>query len=475
MKLNQLDIEYFRCFKRYHIDFAPGTTVLIGKNGAGKSTLIHAIHKALSFVFKKDTKVKSDRTLTAGIPSLKVEAFNKVVDLERNPETGLAFPYININAKGNFFNEILEWEIYASTSTFAIQSSRYSEAFTQFIDIVDEKDTYPVLAFYSDSFPHIESKAQKANKKLSSLRNFGYYQWNEETACSSIWIDKYQRAWKEWDRRDRLVKDLEQRINKCETMFKEGILPQTQYDEDINYLLKRKETIESPSKERIKAELEAIENCLKKFTEGDPIIEIQNLFLDVYNEELCIESTQGDNPTFKKLPAGYKRLLYIVLDIAYRSYILNGTTQSSGIVIIDEVDLHLHPSLEQSALQRLRNTFPHIQFIVSTHSPLVIANLNTAAIEEGEQINKAYMMQSGTERPISLPNLYGVDYNATMRDFMETPDRNKDISRLTEDYFAFKSMGMETEATSIYSKIISIVGKDNTTVLDKIKEQLNQL
>ena len=55
MYLNKLHITNFRCFKDYEVEFAPRVTVLFGKNGAGKSTLIHAIHKALSFVFKRNT------------------------------------------------------------------------------------------------------------------------------------------------------------------------------------------------------------------------------------------------------------------------------------------------------------------------------------------------------------------------------------------------------------------------------------
>lgn len=474
MKLIHLDIEYFRCFKQYHIDFAPGITVLIGKNGAGKSTLMDAMHKALSFVFKKDTKVKNDRTLSSGIPSLRVEPFNKKRDLIRNEETGFAFPHISIKAKALFSDTTLDWEMYAPTSTFKMQSSNYSSAFTTFMDIADREKRLPVLAFYSDSFPHIESTKKKANKTLDSLRNFGYYQWNEETACSSIWIDKLKRAWKEWDRHDRKIKDLESNIRDSTALVEKGILSQSEANDNIS---KNKSALlaEIEKRKKFSPEINSIKECLVQFTKNDSVIEIQDIFLDIYEEELCIEDKAGDNPPFKKLPAGYKRLLYIVLDIAYRSYILNGTTQSSGIVIIDEVDLHLHPSLEQTVLQRLRDTFPNIQFIVSTHSALIIANLNTST-NDSIQTNKVYMLHSNETEPKLLPNLYGVDYNAAMRDFMGTPPRNEDIKQLIDEFLSFKSMGLETEATSTYSKIEQLVDKDEEkTVLKEIEERLKEL
>lgn len=62
---------------------------------------------------------------------------------------------------------------------------------------------------------------------------------------------------------------------------------------------------------------------------------------------------------FDNLPAGYKRLYSIAFDLAYRLYILRKTNEEDpkGIAIIDEIDLHLHPSLEQEVLARLKKHF----------------------------------------------------------------------------------------------------------------------
>ncbi|MDR0745158.1 MAG: AAA family ATPase [Mediterranea sp.] len=470
MKLNSLEIKYFRCLKKYNIDFAPETTILIGKNGAGKSTLINAIHKALSFIFKKDTLVRADTTLTSGIPSLKVEPFNKKTDLVRNPETGLAYPHISIKSKGTFFQNELLWEMYASTSTFSIQSSKYSDAFNKFMGIVNEKKVLPVLAFYSDSFPHVPSNQTKITKELSSLRNFGYYQWNEESACSSVWIEKYKGVWKRWDRFDRKIKDIEQRIQNCEAaILGKGVVNVEQYNKDIANF---KKELDSELKERSKLdeEVNAIIECLKRFTRNDPDMEIKNLFLDIYKEELCIENTQGNNPYFEKLPAGYKRLIYIVLDIAYRSYILNGNTNSSGIVIIDEIDLHLHPSLEQSVLQRLKETFPNIQFIISTHSALVISNLDTSKDTNGMQKNKVYTMEINTENPILLPNLYGVGYDASLSDFMGTSPRNSTVKYLAEAYLRLEKRNQVEQAGKMKTELAKLIGEENVNrIIDSFR------
>lgn len=471
MRLKHLDIESFRCFERYSIDFAPGTTVLIGKNGAGKSTLINAIHKALSFIFSKDTTSKDEKTITSGMKDLKVETFNDKTDGLKNSVTGIAYPYIEIKAQGSFLDTELSWEMFASTSTFKIQPSKYAEAFREFYATYLNKNKLPILAFYSDSFPHVEYSKGKNEKTNNELRNFGYFQWNEETACSSIWIERYERVWTEWDRLDRRIKDaqesIESRVNQYQSEKPDSLAHNANWEKIINEY--------TPLRKKKEEEISAIRDCLKRFTEDDADLEVQDLFVDVFEETLHVRDKNNKDTSFAKLPAGYKRLLYIVFDIAYRSYILNGDTQSRGIVIIDEIDLHLHPSLEQSVLQRLYRTFPNIQFIVSTHSALVIANLDASEDATGNQFNKVYMMQSGDKEPLLLPNLYGVDYNAAMRDFMSTPARSSDVKRLMDEFLAFKTLNMETEADSTLDKIKTIVGKDTETILKEIEIRTNEL
>ena len=100
MYLKKLNIKYFRCFKNeergFEVEFAPHVTVLFGKNGSGKSSLIHAIHKALSFIFHKDRgNNKISNNLTVGFPELKVEKYERK-DSVRNFKTGFLYPFISI-------------------------------------------------------------------------------------------------------------------------------------------------------------------------------------------------------------------------------------------------------------------------------------------------------------------------------------------------------------------------------------------
>lgn len=300
----------------------------------------------------------------------------------------MPFSFVNIHARATFEGVPLDWEMYASTSTFKVQPSKFGEASLRLKNRIKETDQLPMFAYFSDGFPHV-TKETKLSEKEMSLRNLGYLGWDEETAYSDIWINRLTKIWTLWDRANRTIDGEKKALANCETFKAQGIVKEEEYNEDITLHKSRLENAER-EKSRYDNEVQAIRNCLIKFSQGDKNIEVTDFFVSVYEESgLCLQTRDGSNPSFIKLPAGYKRLFFMVLDIAYRSLLLsNGsTTDLAGIVVIDEIDLHLHPELEQSVLARIRKTFPRVQFIISTHSPLVLSGV------ENKPENIVYSMQ----------------------------------------------------------------------------------
>ena len=92
------------------------------------------------------------------------------------------------------------------------------------------------------------------------------------------------------------------------------------------------------------------------------------------------ENNNYQRHPFHELSDGYRNTLSLIADIAYRMAILNPqflgdvTKKTPGIVLIDEVDLHLHPIWQKRILKTLKNVFPLVQFIVTTHSPSIISS-----------------------------------------------------------------------------------------------------
>lgn len=470
MYLKKLHISNFRCFRDYTIELAPGVTVLFGKNGSGKSTLIHAIHKALSFAFKNDKVEEGEITLASGFPSLRPNQYRKKEDLVRDEKSGFPLPDINIHAEADFLNANLQWDMYALTSTFALQPSKYKIAYQQLMSRIKETGTFPIFAYFSDSFPHISTKASTLSKVQLSLRNLGYLGWDDETAYSDLWITRLTKMWAIWNRAKMNMMHEESALANCEKFKASGIINENEYSEDVDLHRTR---LENALKDfnKYNPEISSIRECLVNFSKKLPGIDVLDFFVSVYEEDgLCLETKDGQNPTFEKLPAGYKRIFYMALDIAYRSYILNGTTDSEGIVVIDEIDLHLHPALEQVVLQCFQETFPNIQFIVSTHSPLVLTGVET----EGKP-NVILHMASGDTKPEVTHDIYGIDYNTGIEDVMGVGSKNVELDYMVNLCAYMQKRGKEAQAENIMKRILDKFAKNRNEVEKMVEAKEKEL
>lgn len=470
MYLKKLHISNFRCFRDYTIEFAPGVTVLFGKNGSGKSTLIHAIHKALSFAFKNDKVEEDELTLSSGFSSLRPNQYRKKEDIVRDEKSGFPLPDICIHAEADFLETTLDWDMYALTSTFALQPSKYKTAYKLLMSRIKETGTFPVFAYFSDSFPHISTKASTLTKTQLSLRNLGYLGWDDETAYSDLWITRLTKIWTMWDRAKMNVRHEEAALANCDNFMASGIINEKEYCEDVDLHRTRLENAQKDFN-KYNPEISSIRECLVNFSKKLPGIDVLDFFVSVYEEDgLCLETKDGQNPTFEKLPAGYKRIFYMALDIAYRSYILNGTTDSEGIVVIDEIDLHLHPALEQVILQCFQETFPNIQFVVSTHSPLVLTGVET----EGKP-NVILHMASGDTKPEVTHDIYGIDYNTGIEDVMGVESKNVELDYMVNLCAYMKKRNKIAQAENIMKRILDKFAKSRNEVEKMVEAKEREL
>ena len=119
-----------------------------------------------------------------------------------------------------------------------------------------------------------------------------------------------------------------------------------------------------------------------------------------FREDGLIAFTSEQILPFRMLSDGVRNMLAMVADIAYRAAVLNphlekeAAQKTPGIVLIDEIDLHLHPKWQQRVVEDLQRTFPSIQFIATTHSPFIIQSLYSGKLinldpQEGEYHNKS--------------------------------------------------------------------------------------
>jgi predicted ATP-binding protein involved in virulence len=215
------------------------------------------------------------------------------------------------------------------------------------------------------------------------------------------------------------------------------------------------------NKEYLKAVNEKLVQFSKSISElvKNESIEVEKLEVEARGKDdvLIVLFKNGNRTPFDQLPQGYKRMFSIVFDISNRTFFLNSDCDSFGIVIIDEIELHLHPSIQQEFLNTLKRTFPKIQFIVSTHSPLVITNFKQ---DDKNVLYKLYN-EDGDYKNEKVDDLYGIDYNSGLRDWMDTPYRNSDVNDLIESYKYWKSAGDNEMINRLKNKIKDAVGNDS--------------
>lgn len=461
MYLKRLRITNFRCFKEYELEFAPKVTVIFGKNGSGKTTLVHAIHKAMSFMMYSDKiyqtiKVKGKskkqivdvKTITNNNPYLHPKGFAK--DDFNNHEDKL-IEVVAIADLSDCLHDI-KWKMSVFANKCKLRTSEFVDAFREFYAWHQSSGELPLLAYFSDSFPHKEdNKKNKTVQKIAKLRNFGYFDWDEEEGCIDEWIGR-----------------LESKLKQLVQIYAHGII-----DSDLNYNVHK--DLQEYDKEELsilKKEISAITDCFKVFSSNLSVnenfkIEVARLWLSKEDNNLCIVTPNGDEYSFRKLPAGYKRLFNIVLDLAYRSYILSEgrSTDIPGLAIIDEIDLHLHPELEQIVLQLFVKTFPSIQFIISTHSPLVLSNFNQN-VEEPDDFRLVRMSKNDdgflNQR---IQDIYGLDCNSSLINVMETLPNTKYQDELIQAYQYWAEKDVE-KASKIAELLRRKYGQKSSIILN---------
>lgn len=155
---------------------------------------------------------------------------------------------------------------------------------------------------------------------------------------------------------------------------------------------------------------------------------------------------KGETLNVAQLSQGEKSLMALVGDIARRLAMLNpaldNPLEGDGVVLIDEVDLHLHPSWQRSLCDRLIETFPHCQFMLTTHSPLVISDCKNVL---------AYILNDGELR--KLPSQYGQDANTVLLDVMDTSIRHEKIDAELNDLLDAIQDSKLAEAQQLLAKL----------------------
>lgn len=358
MRLDKLTLHNYRCFDALTISFHPSFTVLIAPNGGGKTTILDAARVAL-WPFVKGFDLGSQTGKAASIQHADVRlARQGEYDMEAQIPS-------RIEAQGDWSPEKTDqvWtqpreSMKAGTNTLgdtaAKAMTRYAKALQRTVRAGEPLVTLPLVTYLGTSRLWFEGRftSVAADTTLDSSeysRTSGYL--NCIAYASSF---KAFTAWYGWVYRS--------------------------YREAQAIALERQTTEIVETERHFSTVIQVIKSAvdaLVRDATGWRSLEYrasQQHQLVMYHEQ------HGIMPV-EMLSDGLRNAIAMVADIAFRAYKLNphlgldAARQTPGIALIDEVDMFLHPSWQQTIAGALTSAFPRIQFIVTTHSPQVLSTV----------------------------------------------------------------------------------------------------
>lgn len=342
--LDRLVIANFRCFPALDISFHKGLTVIVAPNGNGKTAILDAV--AVAFRLFIDTIQTRPGSL----------GFDHTDIRRQLGSDGTMYSVLptSFHAQGAIGNDLLSWSRVLESdkprakTTFVEATSLKSAATSlrkQIQDFADstrlDSPVLPLFAYYGTGRLFGAHKLTKKKAAGGTNRLLGY-----EDCLSSASRYKYFEDW--FERFSRVAQ-------------------QEKTD--------GKHSPHAP-KEKLEAVISAVNALLAPSG-------WQNLAWDFAEDHIVATHAKHGTLPVDYLSDGIRNMIGMVGDIAHRCTRLNpqlgaeAARQSHGIVMIDEVDMHLHPEWQQVVIQSLRDAFPLLQFIVTTHSPQVLTTVTS--------------------------------------------------------------------------------------------------
>ncbi|TCS38085.1 AAA family ATPase [Reinekea marinisedimentorum] len=386
ISLSSLALFDFRIFKSVNIEFPRllenkhNSVIIVGNNGVGKTTILEAIAKSLSWLANT---IMSESGQGKKIDSL---------DINNDSEHG----YASIISKLSFCGS----QIFTTDVTKVVSGADVSKrgeyedikTLGSMFRVADSnvKDfNLPLIAFYS-----VERAIEVIKKDIEwpdDITPDGFFSKHagySDSLNGSTDFKQFFRWFKDLDdlRNEALANSsplttelaaLEGQGKVLKDMLESGnanITTLESMESDIrNKIAVLKDKLSKRKTSNPQALIDMLSNAISGVMPG-----YKNLRVSRKPLGLLIEKNE-ETLNILQLSQGERSLIALIADIARRLILLNpnqgNPLEGKGIVLVDEIDLHLHPEWQQRIVRVLESTFPNIQFIFSTHSPTVLTTV----------------------------------------------------------------------------------------------------
>lgn len=364
MKIKEINIKNFRCFEALTVSFHENITVLTATNGGGKTTILDAIRISLwPYVKGFDLGSQTGKSATIQIDDVRIKRVGSSMEPQINS---------SIEALG-------DWpELFDGYPTIS---------WLQYRDSI-KPNTNTKYDKNAKNIPIIASKLQDKVRNDSSAENSSeitlplavylgtgrlWYQGRHtsEVDDSDLDISTHSRTWgyKNCITATSSYKQFEEWFGWIFKSYRELQIEEFEGKEIDQKLL-----------ESFKSAIDVVQGAINLLTEQETgWRDLQ--YRSSQNQQLVMEHSDHGYVPLSQLSDGLRNMVVMISDIAFRCYKLNphlgnkAALETEGVVLIDEVDMFLHPSWQQRVISSLRHAFPKIQFIVTTHSPQVLSTV----------------------------------------------------------------------------------------------------
>lgn len=382
LRLDRLTLKNIFGLANASFEFDPNFNLIVGINGSGKTSLLQAIAGAIAPPINGVVGASDGYWIMEDPRTFRTTLHDHQgrIRLEKT------FP-ARIDAAGAVSNRMRTWSL--------IREKQSSSVSNRALDLVsafesqdqDAEDVLPVAAFYSSHrrWKNTAEVTPESSIESADSRASGYEGWNNASADLTS-LQKWVTA--------KSLERLEATTHQSGLQFSDAI-----HRDELSIVNR------------------AVARALPDST---------GIRFDMRFRKMVVDWANHPDPTpFEDLSDGQRGVSALVADIARRMCLLNPqagadvTSKTPGIVVIDELDMHLHPAWQRRIVNVLRETFPLVQFFAATHSPQIIGEVPASHI----------LLLRRDGRSSHPERSYGLDSSEVLEEIMGSTSRNSEVAQ----------------------------------------------
>ncbi|MCC6460180.1 MAG: AAA family ATPase [Saprospiraceae bacterium] len=392
MKINSIHIKNFKGIDDKDFYLNSQFTVFIGDNATGKTSILDALAICLGSFFIEMGIGVNTRTIQD----------HEVRTINTNGQARPQLP-VSITAKGIVNDQKIQWKR----------------------EIIKQKTTSKDAKTISQLAQKLMQESRKGNNVIFPVLAFH--------GTGRLWAEHEKVGFQKQE------EGIKMAYNNC-------LSAKSSSREFLEWYKTQEDTIAKFDQHLDKAHLTAFKNIILSLV---PDERWQDMAFDRKQEELVgiFTDTAGKKHrlAYRQLSDGFRNIIGLAADIAYRCIQLNphlgenAVAETPGLVLIDELDLHLHPNWQRHIVADLKRAFPKIQFVATTHSPFIVQSL-----AKDELIN----LDPNNEGVENNPFDYGIEDVAEIEMGVEDVARSEEFKKrveLASQYYSLIAQGKTSE------------------------------